>query len=1011
MSYEYAKIPLASGLNIICGPNGSGKSSILLAISVALGQAYTERGGKLSDLIRWGENTARVTLTFDNTLLNGKRSIGKFDSDQVRLTRYIQNDGNYWFEANFQAITKAEVVTLLSELGINPNNMILIMHQHMMTEFSVTSAQQKLHMIEEAVGFNEYRNQVLEAQNKLTKVLSEEESISTLLNNAEQNLAYWKDEYDKYQRKKDLLNKKNFLEQENIWAQLIKQEKTLDALNELDHEKNIELTKKIDEIKNNTAIIKKLEENLRVLRKEHADCNSTLLILEKDKIKTQQIISSLNNAISSDLLSSFQQTEIDSAPISEEKIYEAEKYTLDENLELIKKFNQIQFNFQNQTQLLEHNTDKLETAKNLLENLIQDKNTKNTILLKEKERFNELSSILPELIINLENHNKLKEKITLQENQINNLRTEIKYILKQLPSTLNIRKFDDSIDVKPDLVELLQNEILILSKKIGLIDKTKKNVQFLIDEEQKSYSSIKILENELEKLSKKSKNVNLFMEGKEQEFEIKCDKCGSLINFNQLRNYSSEITNQSNEFEITLSGSKEKLEAIQKRLVDEKSNLASLHKDEEVLQILESTLNQTKKRLNDINDSENELKTFLDEQKNISNYLVKLIGVNESTLNNTINKCHEIRNEFQSLKIRIPKLESDLSKFDDKYIKQQTVLVNDTSEVLKKCQESHLKTREELNLIFSEVRFQIDSVSRKRSELDDTISKINTESETIGNKINLITTQYQDEKSKELLLKSEQEKLKNEINKIEQELIEVNRELLSLQELASKSGPRINTERSPLDILTDLKTINANLAILSNISKDTEEMYYRYLNVFNELKQKVMIVSDNREKTLIEVDERKEVWRKILKQFLEEVNMTFRAFLENVNATGLVKLVNLEDLQTAGIELVVGFKGAKPQILDSHTHSGGERSTATMALLLALQRHIKSPFRAVDEFDVHMDPRNRELISLMLLNEMQKQTENQYITITPGQVTGVSESVNVITVQSVQGKSEVKVMT
>jgi len=188
-------------------------------------------------------------------------------------------------------------------------------------------------------------------------------------------------------------------------------------------------------------------------------------------------------------------------------------------------------------------------------------------------------------------------------------------------------------------------------------------------------------------------------------------------------------------------------------------------------------------------------------------------------------------------------------------------------------------------------------------------------------------------------------------------------------------------------------------------------MYYRYLNVFNELKQKVMIVSDNREKTLIEVDERKEVWRKILKQFLEEVNMTFRAFLENVNATGLVKLVNLEDLQTAGIELVVGFKGAKPQILDSHTHSGGERSTATMALLLALQRHIKSPFRAVDEFDVHMDPRNRELISLMLLNEMQKQTENQYITITPGQVTGVSESVNVITVQSVQGKSEVKVMT
>ena len=42
MSYEYARIPLKPGLNLISGPNGAGKSSILLSISVALGQIYTE---------------------------------------------------------------------------------------------------------------------------------------------------------------------------------------------------------------------------------------------------------------------------------------------------------------------------------------------------------------------------------------------------------------------------------------------------------------------------------------------------------------------------------------------------------------------------------------------------------------------------------------------------------------------------------------------------------------------------------------------------------------------------------------------------------------------------------------------------------------------------------------------------------------------------------------------------------------------------------------------------------
>ncbi|MFB6216003.1 MAG: AAA family ATPase, partial [Candidatus Aenigmatarchaeota archaeon] len=58
MSYDYARIPLEKGLNLITGPNGAGKSSILLAISVALGQSHTERSRKLSDLIRRGEEMA-----------------------------------------------------------------------------------------------------------------------------------------------------------------------------------------------------------------------------------------------------------------------------------------------------------------------------------------------------------------------------------------------------------------------------------------------------------------------------------------------------------------------------------------------------------------------------------------------------------------------------------------------------------------------------------------------------------------------------------------------------------------------------------------------------------------------------------------------------------------------------------------------------------------------------------------------------------------------------------------
>ena len=166
MSYEYARVPFKKGVNVIGGPNGAGKSSLLLAISVGLGQTSTERSRKLSDLIRWGQDQARVTLILDNSKQGNRRPEPKYNKDQLFLTRVLRRDGKYLFELENRNASKQDVERLLGKFGVDPDNMLIIMHQNMVEQFSVLSNVDKLRMVEDAVGLEPFRENVLQRQNQ-----------------------------------------------------------------------------------------------------------------------------------------------------------------------------------------------------------------------------------------------------------------------------------------------------------------------------------------------------------------------------------------------------------------------------------------------------------------------------------------------------------------------------------------------------------------------------------------------------------------------------------------------------------------------------------------------------------------------------------------------------------------------------------------------------------------------------------------------------------------------------
>lgn len=641
MSYEYARIPLRRGLNIICGPNGSGKSSILLAIAVALGQIYTERSRKLSDLIRRGKNTARVSLLFDNKPKNGKRPIPFARTDTFMLSRYLKSDGSYWYEADYREISKNEVTRLFHQFGINPDNLLIIMHQGMIETFSVTSPQDKLQMVEEAVGFKEYRERILGAQQTLTGLISEESALQQIIENASQTLDHWKAVYDRFVQKKSLVERKTQLEHEWVWAQVIKNEKALRTLTEKLGVKARSLDGLMQRIERTKAAAAELNTRLSSKQTEWRKLYFSLLRLEKEKAR---------------------------AEVGSEKAVQT---------------------------------------------------------------------------------------VTLIETMV---------------------------------------------------------------------------------------------------------------------------------------------------------------------QTLEETL-------------------------------------------------------------------ADLQGERRQHVQERVASLQHTAETLKREVDEHKRRLGELNREIEDIQGEVGR----------------TEKETAS-----LTEKYIDLRINEAVLGFQKKNLEHEIAELKHSIREVEEELKRLEADEQRAGPRIMTDRSPSEIVEEIRVTAGHLSTFSDVPEDAAKIYANYAGTYEELKRKLAVVSENKKLALLEVEKRKGVWKEALQSLLNQVNPVYQEILVPINASGMVRLADPDDIELAGLELLVGFRGAAAVVLDAYTQSGGERSAAVMAFLLSLQQKVVSPLRAVDEFDVHLDPRNREAIFKLILSYIKDGSGSQYLAITPSQITVADKNVHVVVVQNTYGRSTVK---
>jgi chromosome segregation protein len=421
---------------------------------------------------------------------------------------------------------------------------------------------------------------------------------------------------------------------------------------------------------------------------------------------------------------------------------------------------------------------------------------------------------------------------------------------------------------------------------------------------------------------------------------------------------------------------------IKRRFLDRELAWAEVERRESIIKDLRANLNKNQDDLNKIEEEKQDAVKQLNAQQN-----------QHATLKENIKAVFD---ERLSLEHNIARYESTQSLIGQ--LLEETQMLEQTIQGSK----SQLKLLNSENLKEMLKNSQLQISKAKEQVKQNQAAMINLE-ENDGK----VTDEMLEQRVKLALLEFKRANAIVNLKDIEKSLREAQENLNLIIQKARESGERIAVIKSASDIQDEIRLTDGHLAALADVSEDIERQYESYSKLYLELKEKAELVAENREKALEEVKIRMQSWRSVMESLLDRVNVEYQRIMSQTLATGGVQLSNAQDIEAAGLEIIVGFKGGKPIALDAYTQSGGERTIATMSFLLALQQHVRSPFRAVDEYDIHMDPKNRELIAKILLATI-KDANAQYVVITPSQITFAQQNANIITVQNIEGKSVVR---
>lgn len=929
------EIDFTKGITGIVGPNGSGKSNVVDAVRWVLGEQSVKslRGeGNMTDVIFSGSksrnpmNVASVTLVFDN--------LDKYlpiEYDEVAIRRRLYKDGTNEYSINNERCRLKDVLDLLMDSGMAKESFNII-SQGKIEEIISDKPSERRIIFEEAARVSKYKKRKVEALRKLERTHDNMNRVNDIIIELENQVGPLKE-----MRNQALLYNELKTELETVEVALITSDITSMNFKYQQSKKRIaELNK---ELLSMTTENSTQEAKIEEYKKEINKLDFEISRLQKNNLEKATTLEKINS---------------EKNILLERKKYEVEDQKLHSNL----------------VELKEQSL-KLTSAVNTVKEEIKYSDIK---VSDYKKDLNDLELSFQKI---KDKKATLEQKLTQLVRAKSNLEIEIRRLSESIDSSsslpysvrtvLNNPKLSGILNAIGNIIEVDEKYSLAITTSLGYA------TSYVVTENEISATTainylkgnnigrvtffpLNIIKAKYieDTIINNIKNATGFI-GIASSL-VKYDKKYTTIIENQLGNVIV-VDNINNGNKIS-------------KLINYRYRIITI--DGEVIHTGGSLTGGNGKPVRSVITEKYELENSIKELDSLNN-----------TISLTEEEINKIDNEYRNNEDKIYLLKRDILTVEE-IVKQKNILISELNDKLNIANNEMNGTNNILNNSLSKeeetilknyyiaseevkkVNLELESVSRKRSDLN---SKLEDYEFSLRRENSSFNTKNKELKELEIDVSRMDVKLDNLLNKLNETYEMTYEKAVTMYELKMEEEEARNKVSVLRKTIKDLGIVN--VGAIEEYDRVNER--YEFLSTQkNDLKNAEDILLD----IIKEMDEvMVKEFTETFKDIKENFEITFKELFKGGHAT--LKMTDPSNVLETGIEIIASPPGKK--LTSISLLSGGEKTFTAISLLFAILKSRPVPFSILDEVEAALDEVNVDSFGKYLISLKEK---TQFILIT-----------------------------